>query len=223
MGIHYLRGDDGSGWKIFDCVETLTDDEFKRLLECLEDDFAERQVFINVVSESDLISNPRTLALIRGEWSKWREMLNEFEISGHTSFPTEFNFAFDLYSSSVGFKRDLIDSRSHKTVHPEGQPKSKRPPPERDTSLENKEDQWFSSAPDLDDPTEARFEHGPLVGELKDLALWTKKDRRTLRLYNGSRFWYVRIVHSRSYELYLDNKQRHDSIKRVFEIDDPYV
>jgi hypothetical protein len=63
---------------------------------------------------------------------------------------------------------------------------------------------WFTSNPDGE--YGERYKFGSISGHLKQLAQWISQDQRTLCKYNGTSFYYIRRVHSRSYEVWFESE-----------------
>jgi len=71
---------------------------------------------------------------------------------------------------------------------------------------------WYISEPD----PESKFKHGPLEGSLKDLALWSKRNKKTLRKHNGSSWW-IASKHHRDYSMWFTshNSYTEANVKKV--------
>ena len=69
---------------------------------------------------------------------------------------------------------------------------------------------WFASEP----PEGSRYKHGPVEGQISELADWMNVDRRTLRSRNGKGSWWIQKEHSRKFLAWFATKQKYAEVNQ---------
>lgn len=214
MSLFLLSCDSAFGTEIVAAFEGATH-ELEWLLEDVNEQLAEQGISIRAVQDETLrTGNLAKWRSVRRQLEEWDYQIARFQSGTHSDLP-EIHPARYQASLSVQAVLELIlalrrgDSQNSTVQLLNAEP---APSP---TSTEKGNSQtgglgWVDDAPPAPG---SRYQFGPVGGTLAALANALNQNSRTLKRWNRRSYFFIRRIHSRRYEAWVDSKAKFEEMQ----------